>query len=420
MDPIVPTDETARLKSRATKQNTRSTTTVRLPDGALAEMVYDPCTERTGFCVFKDGAVRQEAALTVRGEHLLPYAPKNNLLRYDVVLFPSRVEEYGTEGELVDAVRAFIHRSVDVTVRFERLVAYYVLLTWVYDSFNEVPYLRVRGDFGSGKTRFLQTVGSVCYKPIFASGASTVSPLFRMLDAIQGTLVLDESDFRMSDHKAELVKILNNGNARGFPVLRTEVTGKREFNPTAYQVFGPKLIATRGYFEDRALESRCITEELGQRPLREDIPITLPPEAKEEALRLRNQLLLFRFRKRGAYETRDSGLAQGIAPRLKQVFAPLLALIDDLETRRDLEELAGEADREMAADRGMDIEARVLEVIRDLWTGAPGGGPSIKEVTASLAARFGDDLIDPLRPERSATSSGRSSASRPGRATVSS
>ena len=58
-----------------------------------------------------------------------------------------------------------------------------MLLSWVYDAFNEVPYLRLRGDFGSGKTRFLLTVGALCNKPIFASGASTVSPIFHTLDA---------------------------------------------------------------------------------------------------------------------------------------------------------------------------------------------------------------------------------------------
>src|SRR6185503_14885746 len=112
-----------------------------------------------------------------------------------------------------------------------------------------------------------------------------------------------ESDFRFSDEKAEVVKILNNGNVRGFPVLRSESNGKGEFNPRAYQVFGPKIVATRGNFDDRALESRFLTEQMGHARLRRDIPINLPPEQKEEALALRNKLLLFRFRnlkKRGA------------------------------------------------------------------------------------------------------------------------
>jgi len=87
-------------------------------------------------------------------------------------------------------------------------------------------------------------VGSLCYLPIFAAGASTGSPLFRILDAFRGTLIIDEGEFRLSAERAEIVRILNNGNGRGLPVLRSEVTGKRkEFNPTAYSVFGPKMVA---------------------------------------------------------------------------------------------------------------------------------------------------------------------------------
>src|SRR5206468_2327094 len=204
---------------------------------------------------------------------LVPYSPNNNLIKNEVVLLPSEPEEYGSEEQLLDEIQSFIHRYVDVSPLFEKIASYFVLFSWVYDSFNELPYLRLRGDPGSGKTRFLLTVGSLCYKPIFASGASTVSPLFRILDAFRGTLIIDEGDFRLSDERAEIVKILNNGNAKGFPVLRSEVSGQREFNPRAYAVFGPKLVATRGFFEDRALESRFLTEEMGQHRLREDIPI---------------------------------------------------------------------------------------------------------------------------------------------------
>ena len=174
-----------------------------------------------------------------------------------------------------------------------------MLMTWGYDVFNELPYLRVRGQYGSGKSRFLLTVGSLCFKPIFASGASTVSPIFRLIDQIGGTLVVDEADFWASDERAEITKILNNGNARGFPVLRSEVTPSKEFNPRAFNIFGPKLVATRHPFEDEALESRCLTEVLGGRPLRRDIPISLPRCFEEEAEALRNKLLMYRFRRFG-------------------------------------------------------------------------------------------------------------------------
>ena len=240
-----------------------------LPDGQLLEMVYDPAEKKTAFVLWQGDQWRFEPHWEATPlKRLAPYSPENNLIKHEVVLFPSQPEEYGSEETLLAEVQSFIHRYVDVSPLFEKIASYYVLFSWVYDGFNELPYLRLRGDPGSGKTRFLLTVGSLCYKPIFASGASTVSPLFRIIDAFRGTLIIDEGDFRLSDERAEIVKILNNGNARGFPVLRSEVTPSREFNPTAYTVFGPKLVATRGFFEDRALESRCLTEQMGQQRLR--------------------------------------------------------------------------------------------------------------------------------------------------------
>jgi hypothetical protein len=224
-----------------------------------------------------------------------------------------------------------------------------------------------------------------------ASGASTVSPLFRILDAFRGTLIIDEGDFKLSDERAEIVKILNNGNARGFPVLRTEVSGSGEFNPKAYAVFGPKLVATRGFFEDRALESRCLTEQMGQRRLRDDIPITLSFAYKQEALQLRNKLLLFRFRNLQKWEIGEGLVDRAIEPRLNQVFAPLLSIITDPGAQGNIRELARQYNREMVAERSTDVEAQILEIIRDMLTSPLKPRLTIKEITSWFVDRHGDD-----------------------------
>ena len=169
---------------------------------------------------------------------------------------PSEPVDHGGKEALLADIEAYLHRYVDLSPLFEKNAAHYVLLTWVYDAFNELPYLRFQGEYGSGKTRALIALGSVAYKGFFASGASTVSPIFHTLDTFGGTLVLDEADLRFSDKTADLVKILNNGTVRGLPVLRTLQNRQKEFNPAAFHVFGPKVIAMRGRFSDPALESR--------------------------------------------------------------------------------------------------------------------------------------------------------------------
>jgi hypothetical protein len=381
-------------QTRKQKQGPKPVPTVSavFDDGLIIEMVHRPAEQATGFILWRDGQWKEVNYLDAGPrERLVPYSPRNNLIRNAVVLFPSQSEEYGSEEELVAKIQSFIHRYVDVTPLFEKIASYYVLFSWVYDAFNELPYLRLRGDPGSGKTRFLLTVGSLCYKPIFASGASTVSPLFRILDAFRGTLIVDEGDFRMSDERAEIVKILNNGNARGFPVLRSEATQQREFDPRAYHVFGPKIVATRGHFQDRALESRCLTEEMGQNRLREDIPINLPASHKEEALRLRNQLLLFRFRNLNRRRAAEELVDRAIEPRLNQIFVPLLSVIQDPKARQDLKELARQYNREMIADRGLEAEGQVLEIIRDMLASPFETRISVKDVTSWFVARHGED-----------------------------
>jgi hypothetical protein len=381
------------------KQHSLPTASAVLADGTIVEMVYEPEARRSAFVCFHDDTWRVEERIhTERSQVLVPYSPENNLIKHEVVIFPSEVQEYDSEAQLVGEIQSFIHRYVDISAQFEKFASYYVLFSWVYDDFNELPYLRVRADYGAGKTRFLLTVGSLCYKPIFASGASTVSPLFRIIDLFRGTLILDECDFRLSDERAEVVKILNNGNARGFPVLRSEVTPKHEFNPTAYNVFGPKIVATRGFFEDRALESRCLTEEMGGVRLRDDVPINLPAAHRKEALAIRNKLLLFRFRTLHKKQTAGALVDRAIEPRLNQIFVPLLSIIEDQTARHDLQSLARSINRELVADRGMETEAQLLEVIRHLAARAD-KSLSVKDITASFIERHAEDYERKITPK---------------------
>ena len=190
-----------------------------------------------------------------------------------------------------------------------------------------LPYLRVIGDWGSGKTRFLQVVGSICFRPIFASGAITPAPIFRILDMFRGTLVLDEADFKESSAWTDMVKILNNGYRPGFPVLRADKEDGKWY-PRGYQVFGPKLIATRFRFEDEALESRCLTANM--LPLtRPDIPRVLPHSFQDEINALRSKLITFRLHnlfKLKQSEFPNELLEVGLQPRLQEILMPLRVL----------------------------------------------------------------------------------------------
>jgi hypothetical protein len=270
----------------------------------------------------------------------------------------------------------------------------------VHDAFNELPYLRFQGDYGTGKTRALLTIGSVVYRGFFASAASTVSPIFHTLDRFGGTLILDEADLRFSDKTADLVKILNNGSVKGLPVLRTLQNQQKEFNPAAFHVFGPKIVAMRGSFTDEALESRFLTERMGNRPLRSDIAIHLPDSLRSEALALRNKLLHFRLTQLPSIQLDPSRLLPDIDPRLNQSGIALLSLIDDEAVRAEVESHLRGKQARIAVDRQKTATARVHEAMRRIF-----GDASQQTVPLSVIAEQAN--ADASLPELSVREIGR-------------
>lgn len=363
----------------------------------IIELVYDPDHRKTGLAVSRFGGLWniEQAVRIHTGETLVPYSPKNNLIATGCVLFPSMPEHYGGKAELLADIAAFLHRYVDLSPLFEQIAAHYILLSWVHDAFNEMPYLRLRGDYGTGKTRGLLTIGSLCYRPIFASGASTVSPIFHTLDRFGGTLILDEADFRFSDAASDLVKILNNGNMKGLPVLRTIQNRNKEFNPQAFKVFGPKIIAMRGSYDDPALESRFITEDTDARQMRADIPVSLPPEFAAESLKLRNRLLHYRFCH--LFETKPNLDATLIAvePRVNQIALPLLSLVDDPQVRTDIGDLLKRNQSERREQRQSTTEARVVAVLAERASATTEFPVTIGALTAAFNDRYASEYGKP-------------------------
>ena len=368
-------------------------TVSRVADATIVELVHDWSKRKTALVKASKGvwSIEDQVALDT-GEVLAPYSGTNNLIRHGAVVLPSGPMDHGDKEALVGEIAEYLHRYVDLPPTFERLAAHYAVLTWVYDAFNEVPYLRFQGDYGSGKTRALIALGSIAYKGFFASGASTVSPIFHTLDSFAGTLILDEADLRFSDKTADLVKILNNGSVKGLPVLRTVQNRHKEFNPAAFHVFGPKIIAMRGRFRDQALESRFLTIQMGMRPLRADIPIQLPDSLKTDALELRNRLLHFRLNNLFAIKSIPDRLIADVDPRLNQTALSLLSLIDDVSLRDELAGLLLAKQTQITADRSRSIEERTMAAIEHLLSDPGRHTISVQELAGAVNAE--NDELD--------------------------
>jgi len=230
-------------------------------DGKLYEEIYDPENNPPALFISlnEKGEVELFTEVSSETTKYIPYIPlgDNDPIITGTVKLPTFYEEYDSEKKLVKQIQQHIHRYLDVSPRFERFASWYVLLTWLYDKVNVPPYLRALGDTGTGKSRFLDVIGGLCYKPCMVSGAITPAPIYRMIKQWKGTIVLDEADFRDSS-KNEVITILNCGFEKGRPVIRCKQDNAE--TPTVSTNIFPK-----GYSLEETIQRRCTGKQMFNR-----------------------------------------------------------------------------------------------------------------------------------------------------------
>ncbi len=310
------------------KDNKKYYTTYQSDKYGLVENIYNPVNKESKFASARGGVVKYHDSLIDGENKIMPLKASSDIIKTNLLRLPSGIGEYGEVKQLFSEIKSYINSYVELHSSFVDVVACFVMTTWLFDQFQVVPYLRVIGNFGSGKTRFLDIVGNICYKPIFVGGSTSLASVFRLVDCFKGTLVFDEADFRFTDARSDVTKILNSGHTRGYPVTRTEQSKDGEFIVKSYDVFGPKILASRERFTDQALESRCLSQNM--MPLNKlSKPETLPKNFNEEVLKIRNRLLKFRFDHYQVDMKASTLLADLDIPRLKQTGSSL-AMIAEL------------------------------------------------------------------------------------------
>jgi len=175
-------------------------------------------------------------------------------------------------------------------------------------------------------------IGGLCRRPALLSASPTPAVLFRLIDAYQPTLLLDEFN-RDADVADDITAVLCAGYERGATILRC--VGD-DHEPQPFRCYGPKLIATRRRYKDDALESRLLLLRMpGDKP--DDVPAVVDRDALErEAADLRDALTAWRLANWPWLDLTDAGCGlPDLEPRAIQIMTPILALAEPAE-RDDL------------------------------------------------------------------------------------
>lgn len=171
-------------------------------------------------------------------------------------------------NELLDALAASLRRHVVIPPHAAHVVAVWIVHTYLVDRLTHSPRLAIQSpEKGSGKTTLLDLIGLLVTRPLPASGITAAS-MFRIMDAAQPTLLLDEYDTYIKNNE-DLRGVLNAGHKRGGQVIRC--VGD-DSEPRAFPCFGAVAMAGLGALPgtvlDRSIVVRMVRAKKAEKPAR--------------------------------------------------------------------------------------------------------------------------------------------------------
>jgi hypothetical protein len=228
---------------------------------------------------------------------------------------------------LLGDVRAFVRRFVVLSDAQADAVALWIAHTHAIAAFESTPYLSVTSALKRcGKSRLREVLGLLVHQPLPASNISDAA-LFRAIDKLKPTILLDEADaiFRARERE-DLRGLLNAGYRRGAVAYR--MGGSSRTTLEEFEVFSAKAFFGIGDFLPDTLSDRAIHVRL-ERRLREE---SLERFREREAAPIGNELRdrLADWLEPQIEELRDArpDLPDAIDDRAQDSWEALLAIAD--------------------------------------------------------------------------------------------
>ncbi|EMB14572.1 DUF3631 domain-containing protein [Rhodopirellula europaea] len=141
-------------------------------------------------------------------------------------------------------------------------LAAWVMVTYVYPALPAVPYISLSGPANSGKTRTMDILSRLVFRPLMTSNA-TAATIFRTRHAFGGTMLLDEAERMGDSHSPDVLEtrsVLLSGYRRGGKASRMEPHGD-SYRAVSFDCYGPVVLGAIRCLPG-ALASRCITVRL--------------------------------------------------------------------------------------------------------------------------------------------------------------
>ena len=241
----------------AAQSLTRETQFEICPDGTLVDLVRERVGD-IGFVVWRDGTPSFHG--TYQNEDVTLVPPRVHPSFVDAVRLPKTLGTSETPRTLLSEIDDVLGTYLDLDKSDRKLLGHFGLCTWLPDRQQVAPYLWILGLFSCGKTTLLHLLSSFCRRSVVVGDVSPAA-LYTLTNSLRPTLLLDEFEMARDARSRSLQQLLRNGSSQGQRVFR---------GPRAYDVFGPKVIASRYGVGDAALASRGLV--VAMRPSTRSLP----------------------------------------------------------------------------------------------------------------------------------------------------
>jgi len=161
--------------------------------------------------------------------------------------FPSKNEIF---QKIVAAIERYWYHS---DPRLYMVLACYIFATYLYPIFNYFPILNPQGERETGKTTLLAIIQKSCWNPTGRETALREAGLFRTIQDSRPTYIIDITRLDPGNKNyIDIIDVCEAGTEKGGVVKRVD---KNTGGPLTFEVYGPKVIATR---EELPFTAKCI------------------------------------------------------------------------------------------------------------------------------------------------------------------
>ena len=240
----------------------------------------------------------------------------------------SEIEPWEDEvvlGNLLNVLAGTFKKYLVLPPGASDTLALWVVFTYCFDAFDIFPYLNVTSvSKQCGKTTLANVATALVHRPLSCSHA-TGPALFRVIEASQPTLVIDEADTFLKNNP-DVRGILNSGHTRGGGVLRcVEVSGQQEVR--FFTTWGPKIVLGIGRLDD-TLEDRSIILPLKRKTPDETVESFRITRLKQNLSDYPRQMARWAEDNFSALEESDPEMPDLRSDRGKDNWRPLISIAD--------------------------------------------------------------------------------------------